>query len=252
MWGARARDWSEVQEPLARPLYETVFGRAGMGPWTGLLDVGCGAGLACRIAASRGAHVTGVDASEELLAVARARLPNADFRQADLEELPFADGSFDLVTSFNALQYAGNPGAALAEAARVLRYRGVVAIATWGVPEGMEAASVVGALRPLLPPPPPGAPGPFALSDEKALRAFASGAGLTPGEIFDVNLDFAYPDEATAIRGLNSAGVAVRAIEQSGEGAVSEAHAKAIAPFRRPDGSYRFKASFRCLFARPK
>jgi hypothetical protein len=61
---------------------------------------------------------------------------------------------------------------------------------------------------------------------------------------------FEYPDEATAIRGLNSSGVAVRAIEQTNEQAVSEAHAKAIAPFRRADGSYSIRASFRCLFAR--
>ena len=55
-----------------------------------------------------------------------------------------------------------------------------------------------------MPPPPPGAPGPFALSDEQALRKFAADAGLTPGELFDVDSPFVYPDEATAIRGLNS------------------------------------------------
>jgi hypothetical protein len=124
-------------------------------------------------------------------------------------------------------------------------------IVTWGDPEGMEAASLVAALRPLLPPLPPDAPGPFALSNEQALRKFAADAGLEPVEVFDVDSPFVYPDKDTAVRGLNSAGVAVRAMEHASEPAVTEAHAKAIAPFRQPDGSYRIGATFRCLLAHP-
>ena len=120
-------------------------------------------------------------------------------------------------------------------------------IMTWGTPEGMEAASLVAALRPLLPPPPPGAPGPFALSDEAALRAFAAGAGLEPIEVFDVDSSWRYPDLATALRGLGSSGVAARAIEHASEDAVNDAHAKALAPFRQSDGSYKIGATFRCL-----
>jgi hypothetical protein len=101
-----------------------------------------------------------------------------------------------------------------------------------------------------MPPPPPGAPGPFALSDEAALRGFASGAGLKPGEVFDVDTPFIYRDRATALQGLNSSGVAARAMEHSSEQAVTQAHADAIAPFRQTDGSYRIKASFRGLIAR--
>ena len=86
-------------------------------------------------------------------------------------------------------------------------------------------------------------------SDEQALRKFAADAGFTPVEVFDVDSPFVYADEATAVRGLNSAGVAARAMENSSEQAVTEAHAKAIAPFRQPDGSYRIKATFRCLLA---
>ena len=128
---------------------------------------------------------------------------------------------------------------------------GTVVIMTWGNPDGMEAASLVAAVRPLMPPPPPGAPGPFALSDEQALRRFAADAGLIPGELFDVDSPFVYLDEATAIRGLNAAGVPARAMETSSEQAVTDAHAKAIAPFRQPDGSYVIKATFRCLLAQP-
>ena len=102
-----------------------------------------------------------------------------------------------------------------------------------------------------MPTPPPGAPGPFALSDEAALRQFAADAGLNPVEVFDVDSPFIYTDEAAALRGLNSSGVASRAMENTSEQAVTEAHTKAIAPFRQSDGSYRVEASFRCLLARP-
>lgn len=250
LWGARARDWADIQEGQCRPVYETVFDRAPLTVGARYLDAGCGAGLAAQIAAQRGARVTGLDAAENLLAIARSRLPNGDFRTGELEEFPFADGTFELVTGFNSFQYAGNPAVALAQAKRVTKPGGNVVVMTWGAPEGMQAASLVATLRPLLPPPPPGAPGPFALSDEVALRAFVAGAGLEPVELFDVAAPWHYPDLSTGLRGLASAGVAVRAIEHSGEEAVNRAHAAALAPFRQADGSYRIGATFRCLLAR--
>ncbi len=251
LWGARAQDWADVQEGTARAVYEAVLERTRVESGTRYLDIGCGAGLAAQIAASRGAEVSGIDAADALLAFARSRVPGADFRQGDLEELPFADQWFGVVTGFNSFQYAGNPVVALNEARRVTKPDGSVIVMTWGDPEGMEAASLVAALRPLMPTPPPGAPGPFALSDEAALRQFAAGAGLDPVEVFDVDSPFIYADEAAALRGLNSSGVASRAMENTSEQAVTEAHAKAIAPFRQFDGSYRVAASFRCLLARP-
>lgn len=250
LWGARARDWADIQESMVRPAYEAVLERTGVGTDTRYLDVGCGSGMAAQLAVVRGAQVSGIDAAEPLLTIARSRVAGGDFHHGDIEELPFVDQMFDVVTGFNSFQYAANPAAALAEAQRVTKPGGNVVIVTWGNPEGMEAASLIAALRPLMPPPPPGAPGPFALSDENALRKFAVDAKLTPIAVFDVDCPFVYPDEATAVRGLNASGVAVRAIENTSEQAVSEAHRKAIAPFCRSDGSYRINASFRCLLAR--
>jgi len=251
LWGARARDWAEFQEGKVRIMYETVLARAGLKPGMAYLDVGCGSGLAAQIAAQKNARVSGIDAAEELLAIARERTPKGDFRAGDLEELPYADKSFDVVTGFNSFQFAGNPAAALGEARRVAKPGGIVAIVTWGKPEGMEAASIITSLKELMPPPPPGAPGPFALSDEAALRGFAASGGLKPGEVFDIPCVLDYPDLAVALRGLNSSGIAARAMENSSEQAVSAAHTKALAPFRHKDGSYKVKAMFRCLLARP-
>ncbi|MGB6384565.1 MAG: class I SAM-dependent methyltransferase [Terriglobales bacterium] len=247
LWGSSAADWAAIQERTCRPVYLATFERVDLKAGADYLDLGCGAGMAAQLAAERGAQVSGLDAAENLLAIARARVPNADFRLGELESLPFPDSAFDLVTGFNAFQYAADPGAALAEAKRVARRGAHVVVMTWGKPEGMEAASLVTALKLLLPPAPPGAPGPFALSDETALRAFASTADLEPVEVFDVNTPWQYADLPTALRGLRSSGVAVRAIENSSTEAVDEAHAKALMPFRQSDGSYRIGATFRCL-----
>ena len=251
LWGARARDWADIQEGTVKAVYEAVLKRTGVGPGTRYLDVGCGAGGAVQLAAAQGAHVSGIDAADTLLAIARERTPEGDFHIGDLEALPFDDATFDVVTGFNSFQYAANPAVALGEAKRVTKAKGMIMVMTWGLPEGMQAAALVAALRPLLPVPPPGAPGPFALSDEATLRAFAAAAGLMPIEVFDVDSPWSYPDEATAVRGLNSSGVSARAMDNSSEAAVSEAHTQALAPFRRADGGYLIGASFRCLLAQP-
>lgn len=251
LWGARARDWADIQEGQCASAFHAVLDYAGVGPGKSYLDVGCGAGMAAQLAAARGATVAGVDAAAALLDIARERTPAGDFRHGDIEALPFDDLQFDVVTGFNAFQYAANPARALQEAGRVTKPGGLIVIMTWGEPEGMEAASLVAALKPLLPPPPPGAPGPFALSQEAALRAFAASGGLKPGPVFDLSAQWVYPDEATAIRGLTSSGVAVRAGETSGEEALIAAHQTALAPFRQQDGSFRVLARFRCLVANP-
>jgi SAM-dependent methyltransferase len=250
LWGARARDWAELQEPMTRPIYDAVFERIDLGPQTNYLDVGCGSGLAAQLAAERGAKVSGIDAAENLLAIARSRIPAGQFRVADLEELPFADNTFDVVTGFNSFQYAANPDAALAQAKRVAKPEGAVVIVTWGKPEGMEFATFMTALKSLLPPPPSGTPGPFALSDEHALREFAAKAGLAPIEVVDVDSPFYYTDLSTALRGLTSSGNAIRTAELSGDDAVRKAYTDALEQFRQSDGSYRIGATFRCLFTR--
>jgi SAM-dependent methyltransferase len=250
LWGASARDWAMIQEGQFRPGFEAVLAHCGVGTGTDYLDAGCGAGMAASIAAARGARVSGFDAAEALLEIARERVPRGDFRVADLEAVPFADASFDVVTGFNAFQFAGDPVRALAEARRVARPGGRVVMMTWGDPEGMEAAAIVGALRPLLPAPPPGAAGPFALSDKDRLRSLAEAAGLVPEDLVDVDSGWRYPDEATALRGLGSSGLATRARALAGPEAVDAANRAALAPFRQADGTFRIGASCRFLVAR--
>lgn len=118
--------------------WEAVAGAAGVGSGTSLLDLGCGDGAFCAFAASRGANVHGLDVEPDAIATALEAAPDADLRLGLMENLPWDDASFDVVTSFNALQYALDIEAALIEATRVTRADGRIAICKWGRPEENE------------------------------------------------------------------------------------------------------------------
>jgi ubiquinone/menaquinone biosynthesis C-methylase UbiE len=99
----------------------------GTGPGE-LLDAGMGAGRLCQELERRGWTVSGVDVSEEMLALARERLPGARLVCADIEDLPFPDSSFDAVVATGVLEYAIDRTAAIRELARVLRPGGVAVV----------------------------------------------------------------------------------------------------------------------------
>jgi SAM-dependent methyltransferase len=250
LWSVRARDYAEVQEPFFVPLYESVRSRPELANASVLLDVGCGPGLAVQTFAKTIRNVAGVDASAPFIQIARRRVPKGDFRVAEMEALPHADGSFDIVTGFNAFQYAASPANALREARRVAKPTGVIVIAVWGLPERCDAAGHLKALGSLMPPPTPGAPGPFALSDETKLKALATDAGLAPVGVVDVECPWVYRDLDIAITGMLSAGPAERAIRASSYERAREAVTASIAQYRTPSGAYHLNNVFRYLVAR--
>jgi SAM-dependent methyltransferase len=100
-----------------------------------LLDLACGTGNAALVAARRGARVTGLDGATRLLEVAAGRADAEDLRvdwiEGDFHELPFAEDSFDVVTSVFGLIFAERPAQATAEVARILGPNGRLAITTW-------------------------------------------------------------------------------------------------------------------------
>src|SRR5258708_8775446 len=90
-----------------------------------VLDVGCGTGHHMVSLRERGFEVAGIDGSEEMLNQARANNPDADIRQADVEALPFADGSFDLIICVEVLRYLPSSTPCIREMARALKPRAV-------------------------------------------------------------------------------------------------------------------------------
>jgi SAM-dependent methyltransferase len=116
---------------LVRARQQLALELLGRGPGR-VIDVGMGGGRLSQQLHGRGWTVTGTDASEAMVALARRRLPElaGSFRQGRIEALPFETESFDAVVALGVLEYAGDSGAALRELARVLRPGGV-AVVSW-------------------------------------------------------------------------------------------------------------------------
>jgi len=107
-----------------------------------LLDIGTGTGRMLEILAGQVGQALGIDQSREMLALARvnlerAGLANARVRLGDMYQLPLPDGSFDAVVIHQVLHYADRPAAAIAEAARVLRTRGMLVLVDFA-PHSLE------------------------------------------------------------------------------------------------------------------
>src|SRR4051812_27780665 len=107
LWGARPDDWA-LSEDQQVPTYEDALRHVALEPGSLVLDIGCGAGAFLRLVADRGGKPFGLDASEELVELARRRVPDADVRVGDMESLPYADDTFDLVTGFSAFFFAND------------------------------------------------------------------------------------------------------------------------------------------------
>jgi 2-polyprenyl-3-methyl-5-hydroxy-6-metoxy-1,4-benzoquinol methylase len=251
LWGARATDWAELQEPAWRAVFETALAHAGVGPGMRVLDIGCGAGGALVIARRRGADVAGIDAANNLIAVARSRLPGARIENGEMEELPFADEAFDVVTGINSFQFAADKVRALREARRVCRRGGTVFMLTWGRREDNQFMTVtMSAVLALLPPPPSSPAGRSVAAGEETDEDAMRQAGLEPTEGGEFAAELAFPDAATAVRAIMSAGATERASRLVGEERVRDTIRGTLPGVTRADGSVAWQSRFHWTKAR--
>jgi ubiquinone/menaquinone biosynthesis C-methylase UbiE len=176
-------------------------------PGERILDVGCGTGIVARqVAAQLGASgaVTGLDLSSNMLEVARATAARAqvtvEWREGSAEQLPFSDGSFDLVLCQFALMFFAEKAAALAEMRRVVTGNGRVLVSTW---QGLDRHPFyqtlhnviqqrlgISALQDI-----------FALGGTDELRALAAGAGFQRVEVEPVSLTARFPNPDAFLAG---------------------------------------------------
>ena len=232
-WSEVAAGWSELWADVARPTHDAIIAAAGIGPGARVLDVGCGGGEFLITARDAGAQVTGVDPASGMRERARSR--GLDVRDADAAHLPFADGTFDVVTAVNALQFADDTTAALREFARVLAPGGRIAVANWA--EGAQndvdvierAVAEADESEPL-----PDGP----LRPAGGLEAAFAGAGLRVVSSGAADAPWSARDEDTLVRGI-----------LLGEDAATldffrETIVEAAAPFRTTDG-YLLRNAFR-------
>jgi ubiquinone/menaquinone biosynthesis C-methylase UbiE len=178
------------------PTTYSRFGYKVMEPWTDdlirsarcrdgdrVLDVACGPGLvANRVNQVSGklCMVTGIDLNEGMLNVAR-RNPSIEWHQGSATELPFGDGSFDVVLCQQGLQYFPDRPAAVKEMARVLSPGGRIALNVWGAIERqIFHASLVEGIGKFLGPDAKSAFDlAFSLNSAEELRTLAADAGLS-------------------------------------------------------------------------
>jgi SAM-dependent methyltransferase len=251
LWGTAPRDWAELAEPENLPLYERMLALAGVVADTELLDLGCGSGLLCRLAADRGARVSGIDICPELLMIARERTPRADLREGDISALPFAECSFDAVTGANALQFAPDPARAFSEAARVLRPGGVLVAALFAEPERNEGTALHLAMKHLVEQVEGREDGyaPYALSQPGGLEQAVTGASLMLRGAGEVPVAWHYADRDTTLRAVLCSAGGARAAKVAGRERVAAALTEAMTPFVGDDGVVTMRNVFRYVVA---
>jgi len=249
LWSVAPTYWSQHFEPWFLPMYSKVLEQLKLTEDHLLLDAGCGSGLFSYLAINTGAEVIGIDAAPGLLEVAKNRNPQNNFLEEDIESLPFTDNRFDVVTAFNSLQYAGNFQNALAEVKRVLKPGGRLVIGIWDKPEMSDATYVLKSIGTLLPPPPPGTPGPFALSEDGKMESVLEEAELKLTYKTRVACPFLYRSVTDGIKSFMGTGPAAAAMNSNSRQTVEAIITRALEPFRLPDDFHFLQNSFLVFIA---
>ena len=170
MWASG--DYPTMVETFLLPLGPRLVDACGIGPGMRVLDVAAGTGNASIPAAQAGADVVASDLTPELFEAGRRRAEavgvELDWVEADAENLPFEDESFDVVMSSIGAMFAPHHQEVADELVRVCRPGGTIGMLCW-TPEGM-IGDLFKIMGPFAPPPPPGATPPPRWGSEDHVR----------------------------------------------------------------------------------
>ncbi|MDX8035598.1 class I SAM-dependent methyltransferase [Lentzea sp. BCCO 10_0856] len=217
LWGRRAAHRAAHGAKMSMPAWKTAIERTGIGAGTTVLDLACGSGEFCATATEAGAKATGIDISPAMIALAR-QSSTAEFHERALGPLPWPDGTFDVVTAFNALFFAADPEEAFAEAVRVSK--DYVVVCEWHPEQPSDIITIARAVR-----------GP---SGRRGTRL------PEPRQKLTIDIPQEHPDEATMLRAMLSVGSVQPIIESEGEESVAAKIRAATEQFRTADGGYLF------------
>ncbi len=141
-WTRCAATYLDHFAGLTRETVPLLQDAAGIRPGSTVLDIGCGPGHVAGALAEAGAIVTGIDFSARMVEVARRHYPEAAFQEANAEQLPFGDASFEAVVSNFVVHHLARPDVVFREVCRVLNPGGRFAFVVFERP---EAQSSIGA-----------------------------------------------------------------------------------------------------------
>jgi SAM-dependent methyltransferase len=157
MWASG--DYPGLAADLLGELGDVLVAACGVQRGDRVLDIAAGSGNIAVPAARTGATVVASDLTPELFEAGRARAAaegvELEWREADAEALPFADGEFDVVLSAIGVMFAPHHQAAADELVRVCKPGGRIGLISW-TPEGF-IGQMFATMKPYAPPPPPGA-----------------------------------------------------------------------------------------------
>lgn len=172
-------DYAAIAEMIEDASTQAVE-HAGVEAGVELLDVATGTGNAAIIAAGRGATATGLDLTPKLLEIAAHRAREAGIEleliEGDAEDLPFADDSFDRVTSVFGVMFAPHQQKAADELRRVCRPGGRIVTCAW-TPSGLNG-QMFGLIGANMPPPPEGFQPPVLWGTEERVTELFAGADV--------------------------------------------------------------------------
>ena len=131
--------FAAAADQAIQPLLDAVDAESG----EEALDLCCGQGNVAEALVARRCKVIGADFSEVMLKLARARMVDATFVEADAEYLPFRDAAFDIVVSNVGVCHVPDQGRALAEAKRILRPKGRFGMTVWCGPDRSPSYELV-------------------------------------------------------------------------------------------------------------
>jgi SAM-dependent methyltransferase len=213
-----AATYHDFFTPITALAIQPLLDAARAGAGSNLLDIATGPGSVAAKARDRGAVCIGIDLSPGMIALARSSHPDIDFRVAEVEHLPFAEGAFDAVVCNFGLGHFPWPEAGVAECRRVLKVGGRMAFSWWDQPDKQriqglfrEAIAEVG----IAPPPDvPAGHSNLRFSDTAEFRKLLVGAGLDDVRVEDHQTTYVIADVDTLWRGgLGSFAVTASAID---------------------------------------
>ena len=244
-WDLAADHYEPLWRTQLAGAHEKLLACARLAPGQRVLDVACGTGsiaLRAARAVGRGGHVTGIDLSDRMVALARTEarvrdVGNVSFTRMDAESLDCDDDSFDAVLCSLGLMYVPDPGAALAEMLRVVRPGGRVIASVWGSRAHcgwsdlfpIVDAEVRSEVCPLF----------FSLGEGDALERECRAAGLEVTLAYRLGAVLEYADVNEACSAAFAGGPAALAWSRFSDETrcrVSESYARSLARWRHDEG----------------